>query len=792
MRSAVALFVLCCISLIGAAQSGTSIQAYEAVNLFIGTAGGGNTFPGATLPFGMIQWGPDTRDGGWYHYGDKSIRGLSLTHISGAGCSIFADVPILPLVGGELSTYRDASSPSPNSLSLPFSHEHEQADPGSYQVTFDNGVTADLTVTSRAGIGRFTFPAGSQPTLLFKAGASATATDAARKSDTSAIEIRGDDTIAGTVHSGGFCASNTNYVLYFVAKFSRPFSSRGVWDEALRPGVSSAQGHGVGAFVAFDSPNAPLVMKVGISFVSIANAAKNLRAEIPGWGFDGVRTAAQQTWRTKLSQVEAAGGTPNERVLFYTALYHMFLSPNLFSDDDGSYVGFDQKVRRLPAGQAQYANFSDWDIYRNVIQLHALLFPKQTSQEVQSLVRDAEQSGWLPRWPVANDVSFVMGGDSSPVVISSAYAFGARSFDTHTALRYMLKSATTAGEGPHGTPERRGSADYLKLGYVPLIENNVPRGADDNTYHQSSASVTLEYAAADFATSRLAAALGDRRDADRLLAQSESWRNLFDPETHFIRPRTLDGKFLSGFDPDHQLPRHTNWDVDDQLGFEEGSTWQYTWMIPQNYAALFHAMGGTSVVLPRLDSFFKTVTGWGAPTFTVVNEPDFCAPYTYLWLGYPWKTQEIVDRIRREAFANTPKGLPGNDDLGATSGVYVWSALGLYPEIPGVGAFAVGTPMFTNVRIRREDGATLDLASHGHGIYVHGVKMNGKPYNRAWIPLTALTSKHNQIDFALGAEPDHSWATQSRHLPPSFSFLPEGDEGSTLRVETQQLVPKSR
>ena len=768
MRLSAVLCVLYGMSWMAGAQGGSSPQAYDVVDPFIGTAEGGNTFPAATLPFGMIQWGPDTRADGWYHFGDKTIRGLSLTHISGAGCPLYADVPILPLTGGA----PEPGSGSPNDLSASFSHAHEQAHPGSYSITLDNGVTSELAVTTRTGIGRFTFPAGSRPALLFKAGLSATAGDPARKADTSTVEIRGGDTVAGTVHSGGFCLSDTHYVLYFVAKFDRPFSHSGVWEKDVTPGAASASGHGVGAFVAFDNPDKPVNMKIGLSFVSQENAAANLAAEIPHWDFEGVRSAARATWKNIFDRVQVTGGTPEQLTLFYTALYHMLLSPNIFSDDDGSYIGFDQRVRRLSAGQAQYANYSDWDIYRDVIQFHALLLPEQASQEAQSLVRDAEQSGWFPHWPVANDVTYVMGGDSSPVVISTAYAFGAHSFDARTALRYMLKSATTPGVGAHGRPERPGLAEYLKLGYMPLTENPPLIGPEDNAYHQSSASVTLEYAEADFATSRLAAALGDNAAAERMLRQSGGWRKLLDPETNFIRPRTNDGNFLNNFDADRMWPRHTNWDNQDQLGFEEGSTWQYTWMIPQDYGGLFQAMGGAPAVLPKLDKFFTTVVGWGLPTFTVVNEPDFCAPYSYLWLGYPWKTQEVVDRTRREAFANSPGGLPGNDDLGATSGVYVWSALGLYPVIPAVGGFALGTPMFSRATIRGGGGRTIEITSHGHGIYVHAVNLNGKQQDSAWIPLTALPAGHNLIDFTLGVEPDHSWATQPQNFPPSFAPRP--------------------
>ncbi len=747
-----ALIAILLISISAFAQT---LAPYDAVDPFIGTAADGNTFPAATLPFGMMQWGPDTRPDGWYHYADKTIRGFSLTHISGAGCSIYADVPILPWI-------TDPNLPPGTEFVLPFSHAKERAHPGYYSVEFDNGVKTELTVRTRAGMGRFSFPNGTRPTLIFKAGASATSEDEKRKNDSSTIEIRGNDTIAGTVHSGGFCGSDTNYVLYFVAKFSTPFSTFGTWTDFQKPdtlkaGATSATGHRSGAYVSFPGAASPVLIKVGISFVSIENAAANLQSEISGWDFDAVHAGALFTWTQMLDRIQVEGGTADQRTIFYTGLYHMLLSPNIFSDRNGDYIGFDGKVRRLPEGEVQYANFSDWDTYRSVIHFHSLLLPRETGQMMQSLVRDAEQSGWLPRWPVANDVSYVMGGDSSAILLASSYAFGVRNFDAKTALQFMVKGATQPGTGPHGHSLRPGLAEYLSRGYLASGE-----------HQESGASITLEYASADFAISRLADALGDSASAARLLRSSQNWRTLFDDETGFIRPRTADGKFLTGFDPDQLLPHHANWDKLDQMGFEEGSAWQYTWMIPHNYAGLFQAMGGNEKVIPKLDKFFQKLSGWGIPNFTVTNEPDFCAPYAYVWTGIAWKTQQVIDRIRRETFTTKPDGLPGNDDLGATSGVYVWNALGMYPVIPGVGGVVLGTPMFPRVTWKLGDGRTLEIISQGAGIYVHGVSLNGVPRSSAWLPLDALSARQNRLKFKLQKEPDHNWASRQADLPPSL------------------------
>jgi len=257
-------------------------------------------------------------------------------------------------------------------------------------------------------------------------------------------------------------------------------------------------------------------------------------------------------------------------------------------------------------------------------------------------------------------------------------------------------------------------------------------------------------------------------DSVRLLRSAQNWRTLFDNETGFIRPRTADGRFLAGFDPVTLMPHRVSWDQPDQMGFEEGNTWHYTWMIPHNYAGLLQMMGGNQNALPKLDSFFQKLSGWALPNFTVSNEPDFCTPYAYVWTGNAWKTQAVVERIRRETFAAKPDGLPGNDDLGATSGVYVWNALGMYPVIPGVGGVVLGTPMLSRVTMKLENGKTLDIVSHGKGIYVHAVNLNGVPRQGAWLPLDALSAQHNKLEFELQSDPDPTWASAPARFPPSF------------------------
>ena len=761
MRNRVSLiFCLVLLSFLSAIPAHTQ-SAYDAVDPFIGTAGGGNTFPGASLPFGMMQWSPDTNRNAWYYSNDKQIRGFSLTHISGAGCGLYGDFAILPITGPL------TASPGANfdPYAVAFDHAKEDAHPGYYAITLSNGIRVEITVTERAGIARFLFPEGAPARLLVNAGSSANTISpehperADRAAYTNSIQLTNPNSYTGSVTAGGFCGTASNYTLHVAGQFNKPYKTTALWqDDAILADAHSAQGKHTGAWLDFGNER-EVDLKVGISYVSEAGALNNLTQEIPGWDFAVVHAFARGFWSGLLDRVSAEGGTPDERRIFYTGLYHSLLSPNLFSDRDGNYTGFDNKVHSLSGTKqkAQYANFSDWDIYRNTVQLQALLDPDRESDIAQSLVNDAEQSGWLPRWPAANDVTYVMGGDSPAPVLASIYAFGAHNFDAATALKQMVKAGTTPGIGPHNASERPFLADYLKLGYVPIDKDS------------TAASRTLEYASDDFSVAQLARNLGDDANYHRFLKQSENWRNLFDPSTGWIRPRQSNGVWLPGFDAERSLPKTTvSWDSKDQMGFEEGNTWQYTFMIPFDYPTLFAAIGGEDKVVPLLDRFFLKLRCWGEPCYNIENEPDFVVPYAYAFAGQPWKTQFVVSRIAQETFKPTPDGIPGNDDLGATSGVYVWNALGFYPAVPGVGGLVLGAPMFSQVTLRLGAGKTLVITRQGRGIYVQNVTLDGQPYSSLWLPLDKLHPGTTQLQFTVDTKPNKTRGTAIADRPPSF------------------------
>jgi predicted alpha-1,2-mannosidase len=754
------------------------------VNTFVGTDNDGNTFPGATAPFGMVQWSPDTTPNGWYKYPDSKIRGFSLTHFSGAGCPAYADFPFMPSVGPV------KSSPGPNwaDYAAAFSHDAEQSAPGFYSVGLGSGVRVELTATARTGFGVFTFPPTSDANVLVNAGGSATGdTD-------SSVEVTGDRELSGSATSGRFCDSNTSYTVYFVARFERPFKSFATWEAGtLKPGVRQARGKQSGALLTFDATREQAVrVRVGLSFTSVEGARLNLRTENDGWNFEVARAQARAKWNDWLGRIQIEGGTDEQLRIFYTALYHALLHPNVFSDVDGHYTGFDHATHNaLP--RTHYANFSDWDTYRTVVQLHALLAPRATSDMMQSLVEDARESGWLPKWEMANDVTAVMGGDNPVPLIATAYAFGARSFDARAALAFMLKAATRHGTGVHDYAERPRISEYLERGYVPITSFKWDNGMTGAT------SASLEYVTDDFCVARLADALGDKANAAAFMRRAQNWQKLFDPEIGFIRPRRANGVFLEGFDPDAVLPHsEVPWDKSAQAGFEEGNTWQYTWMIPHNYRGLFNAVGGDAEVTRRLDKFFTKLVGWGQPYFNIGNEPSFVAPYAYAFAGSASRTQGTVRRIMNEIYRPTPAGLPGNDDLGATSAWYVWGALGLYPAIPAVGGFVVSSPLFPAADIRLGDGRRLRIEGDGASAgspYVQALTLDGKPYARAWLPLAAIKSGTTTLRFKLGDAPDTSWASAPADAPPSLDegqapvlFFIRGEDSLTLQPGGQATL----
>ncbi|HTX56014.1 MAG TPA: GH92 family glycosyl hydrolase [Candidatus Acidoferrales bacterium] len=759
------------IPLLAAAVLAAAVNPTSLVDPFVGTSGtqiGGpiDTFPGADMPFGMIQWSPDTPSqnaGGGYEYTDTSITGFSLTHLSGPGCSVFGDFAMLPVVGTKQLNL---------SAAQPFAHAGEVAAPGYYAVSLGSpAIRAELTVTQRSGLGSFTFPPSTQAFVMVNAASNqAGVTDATAR-------IVGPNEIEGSASSGFFCGMPDRYTVYFVARFDRAFAEANTFNNGSGPHA--------GAWARFDTTSDPIVrVQVAISFVDMQGALNNLDAEAKSWDITTVRNAALAAWQRMLSRVEISGGTTTDQRQFYTALYHTMLHPNVISDVDGRYRGFDGMVHRVAPGHAEYANYSDWDIYRTEIPLIALLAPDRTSDMEQSLVDAFKQSGWLPRWPLVNQPSSVMGGDSVDPVIAGGYAFGARDFDVRTALRAMIKGATdtTSPPGYGWYLERPESAVYQQRGYIPNLYTTsvspVPNGASE----------TLEYALDDASISAFAHAIGDNAAYERFAPRASNWANVFDTQTGWIAPRDESGAFLD-------TPIGEN----GQSGFQEGNAAQYTWMVPQDLPGLIGGMGGDRAALAKLDAFFSQLNAdQDKPYAWMGNEPSLGSPWTYLAAGEPWRAQAVVRAVMTTLYMDRPDGIPGNDDLGTMSAWYVWCAMGLYPQFPAMRELDIGSPLFPHIVVAAPDGLTIaiDAPSASDATpYVNALRVDGKATQRTWIALPLHGSVH--LAFALASSPNRSWGSAADDAMPAFARNGRAFPASTpVRVTTSdpavQLAPGLR
>jgi len=782
-RLSVALFTF---ALAGAAQAADPASQ---VNPFIGTTNGGNTFPGATLPFGMVAFSPEETPlpgrnypiaaPGGYEWRANGIKGFSLTHLSGTGCTgASGDIPIMPVTKDvELSPAADDSFAMYASL---FTHDKEKAAPGYYEVALTDGVTVQLSATLRTGFARFAYPKDKPASLLFRTSDSEIgSSDAAVSVDPAKREV------TGSVTSGNFCGylspdrRESYYTLYFVTAFDRPFAAGGSWhDMTLSKGAREAhggtsygdRGHppgriGSGAWITFDPAKTPVInMRVGISYVSLANARANLAAEsTKSATLESVRDAARKAWNAKLGQIAVTGGTKDERTVFYTALYHVLLGENTYSDVDGSYVGFDKQVHKVAAPQrVQYANFSGWDVYRSQLQLVTWLDPKLGSDIAQSLLNQANQNhGVWDRWTHLTGATSVMNGDPSPQSIAAIYAFGGRDFDVKAAYASLLKAATvpTALDLDHrGCPvqcvgERPGLDQWLKYHYMPVGSPGWGSAAD-----------TLELAAADFGVAQLAEQNGDAENAKLFRTRAGWWRNLFNPSTGYIQPRNADGSW-----------KPTDFNIENDDDYVEGSGAQYLWMVPFDPAGLFETLGGVDKASKRLDSFFYNpdgslaVTKSGMSHTELDNEPSIASPWLYDSTGAPWKTQEVVRAAMKQIWTNAPDGISGNDDLGEMSSWYVWAALGMYPLYPGRGELVLGSPMFEEAVIDRANGRVV-IRAKGAAMdapYITALSIDGAPAEKPWLPASFVT-KGGTLDVSLAKTPAKNWGSHPHDAPPSF------------------------
>ena len=777
LRKAFAVLLLLPAALAVASPAAAAVPAdlTTLVNPLIGTQKEGNTFPGAALPFGMVQVSPDTGWGTGYNYDHTKLWGFSHTHLSGVGCSAGTEVPLMPTVGA-------VNSNDPGTYGQTLNHASETATAGFYRVGTPNGVTTELTATLRTGWQRYTFPASTQANVLFN---TAEVKGTNGNAVTSSVSIVGSDTVEGSVTSSGFCASSPNHTVYFSAKFSRPFASFGTWNgSTFTDGSRGSSGSGAkGGWVRFDtSTDRVVTVKLALSYTGLAGARNNLAAETNGVGFnfDSVRTTAHDTWNTKLHKAEVDGGTIDRQVAFYTSLYHSLLHPNIASDVDGRYLGFDNVVR-TGSGYTPYQTFSLWDTYRAQNQLVALLEPQVARDYALSLLAADRELGWLPRWSLYNTETNTMTGDPVTPFLVDVWSRGLlNGFESqfYTALR---KNATGTPATGLGINARNGNSYYTSIGYVPTGVSCSPTHLFDNDC-QYPASSTLEYAAADSSLAIMARALGSTADADMFNARGQNYRNLFDPSIGFFRPRNANGTWLSPFNP-----------TDGAHEFHEGGAYQYQWLVPQDPDGLISLLGGRATANTRLDQFFayndlltdpsgtaraKWVNGafdyYSFTTYNPNNEPDLLAPYTYLWTGQPYKTATVI-RAAYTLFTNGANGVTGNDDLGTMSAWYVFSSLGLYPLMNGANFYGITTPQFPSARVTigsygTQQGGVLTINAPNvsdSSRYLATAALNGTPFTKTWVSHVDI-ARGAALNYTVASSPG-SWGTGPNDAPPSVN-----------------------
>lgn len=732
------------------------------VDPMIGTLGAGFVFPGPAAPYGMVQLSPDT-EGIFaytgYQWIDRTIRGFSHVRAQSMGVPEGGNLPFMPTLGDvqtDVLAYQ-----------TPFSHATEKATSGYYRVGLASGITAELTAGTRVGMHRYTFPRGRTGNVLLDIGRQIPGgrqipsgpgddlTQSIPGTNVASITIVDAQTITGTANADVPGGAH-GYPVHFVARFDRPFDDSGVWDArgAAPQAGSSVTGRGAGAFARFNtSSDADVVVKVGISFVSVANAALNLDAELPGDGFDfdGLRARTRSDWEDALDAITVEGGTLDQRIAFRTALYHAQHHPNLFSDVNGQYLGHDGAVHWAP--HPYYTNFSLWDTYRGEMQLLALIAPERFKDMMRSLSLMATQGGRLPRWALMNRNPDYMVGEPALITLADAYCRDLVPADVSDALYAAARKVVF--DAPR-------DAARVTLGFVP-----------------GNPSATLEHALGSFAFALIADRLGYTEDRDVALARASQWRNVFDPSTRFMRPRNADGSWQGN----PYLPESPD-------GWVEGTGWQYTWLVPHDIDGLYDAMGappeqGESTVLSRLDTFFaypltstvplvmpevqQKITAYGIAyagnQYAPSNEHDLQAPYAYNWTSQPWKTQALT-RAYQGLFRAAPDGLPGNDDLGSMSAWFVWSALGFYPSVAGAPIFTIGSPLFESAAIR-VPGGQVRIESPGAltGKYVASMTVNGVPSAKTWLTGDDLQAG-DVIRFAMSPVPALTRVTEP---PPSLT-----------------------
>jgi len=757
------------------------------VDPFIGTDFFAHTYPGPGLPFGMVHLSPDGYTEGWtyasgYQYADNTIMGFSHTHYSGVGMTGKGDILIMPTVGQKLQVIPGSRENPDEGYRSRFEHSEETASPGYYSVHLkDYDILAELTVTKRAGMHRYTFPKSDCSHILIDLGHSI-----GRSSDEeSRIRIVDDHIIEGYKIS-------KETIVYFVAEFDKEFAAYGTWDgnfntpesgAGLFPYRSAESGSNIGAFVNYvTTSDEVILLKIGLSYVSVEGARNNLKAEIPDWNFDDVKSEAREIWNKELGKIQVRGESEEQKQVFYTALYRSLLAQGISSDVDGKYFGMDGMIHTAEDHQF-FPSFFCWDTYRSEHPLMTIIEPEYVNDMIKSIVSKTKNFGWLPAQHSRNTFGQGMVGDHLVPIIVDAYMKGFRDYDVEFIYQAMRTKALELPPPPlPPSYGRSGLKYYMELGYIPV--DKVPE----------SVSNTLELSYDDWCLAQMAQELGYEEDYQIFMERAGNYKNLFDPGTNFMRPKNLNGTWLRSCE---NLPAeitrnedHTYYSCFDPLlvgrrpnrYFTESNAWQYNWSVQHDIGGLIKLLGGNNDFAARLDTFFTMSPDISEPKYVGVvgtigqyvhgNQPSHHVAYLYNYARMPWKTQEKVSQVMN-LYRTGAGGICGNEDMGSLSSWYVLSAMGFYPVCPGQNVYLIGTPLF--------EEAIISLNSHNksrqfivkannvslENKYIQSAILNGKPMKKSWLSHDEIINGGTLI-FEMGPAPNMEWGANPLDLPPSM------------------------
>ena len=745
------------------------------VNMIIGTDTNGRIIPVAVVPHGMVQVAPDTRyRGSGYHYRDSSIIGFSHTHKSGGGCGDFQDILLQPSIGKLNLKPGDKQNPDSGYRSR-FNHEEENASPGLYQVKLsDYDIDVSITATKRCGFHKYQFNHGKDAHIILdlihrNKGACTIIKEEQYDTTTAAyIHIIDDQHIEGFRVSEGW---SEEMHAYFAIKFSRPFEKSGILDNhknVYNSGVNESSSHKIRANFDFDiNKDNILLVKVGISPVSMENAWENLDAEIPSWDFEKVVSENKSKWRKELKKFKLTGGTKEQRILFYTGIYNVLVYPMLYMDLNGQYRGPDHKVHKALDYEHYGGYIGTWDVFRAANPLLTLIKPEVANDYVKTMLSHYEIHNLLPLWVLAGHESHTMQGFHSVPMIADTYFKGIQDYDVQKVYEAII---TTAMKDSFGISMGRleGLKNYKQYGYIP---------AD---LEFESVAKTLEYAYDDWTVAQMARMLGYKEDYEYFLDRSQSYKNVFDTTTNFMRGRMKDGSWKTPFDPFFSHHRRDE--------FMEGTAWQWTFFVPHDPGGLADLMGGDLALANKLDTLFTVESPSeynqqsGAITgligqYAHGNEVSQHIPYMYNYCGQPWKTQFYVKKIKETLYKVSPDGYCGNEDTGQMSAWYVFSSMGFYPVNHGTGVYIIGTPGFEKIEFDHNLGGTLIITANNisrENLYIQSVRLNGEHYTKSFFNHHDIfNQKKVTIEFEMGNQPNFQWGTNERDYPPSIS----GNEG---------------